>query len=322
VSPRLTAVRPLVLLAALALLAGCTNSTSKSPSTTTGSSAPSGLDSVVVTVKGTAKPQVTFRTPFSVTETVRRILDPGSGATVGAGDRITIDYVGLNGADGKEFDSSFSRGRLASFVMNSSIVKGFYNGLMDLHVGARAVIAVPPDDGYGTEGVPSAGIGPTDTLLFVVHVDDCRHVLTKAQGAVQPVQPGLPTVKRDAKGVPTITMPKSAPPTSLVVAPLIKGAGAVLRKGQTVSVEYVGAIWSGGRVFGSTWQGGNPQSFAVGAGRVIQGLDLGLVGQHVGSQVMIVVPPDKAYGAKGSSKFGIRGTDTLVFVVDILDVTG
>ena len=56
----------------------------------------------------------------------------------------------------------------------------------------------------------------------------------------------------------------------------------------------------------------------IGKGQVIPGWDEGLVGQTVGSQVLLVVPPDKGYGA-GSASAGIKGTDTLVFVVDILD---
>ena len=54
---------------------------------------------------------------------------------------------------------------------------------------------------------------------------------------------------------------------------------------------------------------------------MIAGWDEGLVGQTVGSQVLLVVPPDKGYGKDGQPSAGIKGTDTLVFVVDILDAT-
>ncbi len=59
--------------------------------------------------------------------------------------------------------------------------------------------------------------------------------------------------------------------------------------------------------------------FVIGNGQVIAGWDEGLVGQTVGSQVLLVVPPDKGYGTAGNTDAGIKGTDTLVFVVDILD---
>ena len=55
---------------------------------------------------------------------------------------------------------------------------------------------------------------------------------------------------------------------------------------------------------------------AVGA--VVFGSDQGLVGQTVGSRVLLVVPPKDAYGSAGQSQAGIKGTDTLVFVVDII----
>ncbi len=52
---------------------------------------------------------------------------------------------------------------------------------------------------------------------------------------------------------------------------------------------------------------------------MIAGWDRGLVGQPVGSQVLLIVPPDDGYGAEGKPEIKIKGTDTLVFVVDILD---
>ncbi len=60
-------------------------------------------------------------------------------------------------------------------------------------------------------------------------------------------------------------------------------------------------------------------SVPIGTQQVITGWDTGLVGQTVGSQVLLVVPPDQGYGASGTT--GIKGTDTIVFVVDILDAT-
>ena len=80
-----------------------------------------------------------------------------------------------------------------------------------------------------------------------------------------------------------------------------------------------GIIWPGGKQFDSSWDKGAPASFGIGVGQVIAGWDEGLVGRPVGSQVLLVIPPDKGYGAQGQGQ--IKGTDTLVFVVDILDAT-
>jgi peptidylprolyl isomerase len=131
----------------------------------------------------------------------------------------------------------------------------------------------------------------------------------------------LPTVTAKAGAGPTITIPKSAKqPTGLVTKTLIKGTGPVVAKGQTVVAQYVGEIWRTGKVFDSSWSRGEPFGFTIGAtpSQVITGWDKGLIGQTVGSRVMLVVPPAEGYGKTGSSQAGIKGTDTLVFVVDIV----
>ena len=62
----------------------------------------------------------------------------------------------------------------------------------------------------------------------------------------------------------------------------------------------------------------SPASFGIGNGQVIPGWDKTLVGQKVGSRVILAIPPKEGYGKKGQPDAGIKGTDTLYFVVDIL----
>ena len=120
-------------------------------------------------------------------------------------------------------------------------------------------------------------------------------------------------------GKPAIKVPSTPAPTTLIVQPLVKGTGPVVTAGQTITVHYTGVIWDSGKQFDSSWDRGKTVDFAIGQGQVIAGWDDGLVGQTVGSQVLLVVPPDKGYGPQGQPNAGISGTDTLVFVVDILD---
>ena len=118
-----------------------------------------------------------------------------------------------------------------------------------------------------------------------------------------------------------MTIPKSGKaPTSLVSKTIIQGSGPVVTKGQTVVTQYVGDIWRTGKVFDSSWSRGEPFGFTIGAtpSQVITGWNEGLIGKNAGSRVMLVVPPTDGYGKTGSSQAGIKGTDTLVFVVDIL----
>jgi peptidylprolyl isomerase len=320
--PRLHSLRAAVACAALiGLLAGCASSqdSSTDPSGSS-SSATDNVDNIGVTGPQDGKPTVTFTAPFSVDKTQKKVLNKGSGPTVLSGERVSVDYLGLNGTDAKEFDSSYGKG-VASFVMDAnSVLKGFHDGLVGQTVGSRVLLAIPPADGYGVQGVPSAGIGPTDTLVFVVTIRDAKKVLSRAEGTPVPPKPGLPTVKLAANGKPTITIPSGAAPANLVVQPLIVGKGPKVTKGQVITVQYTGMIWPGGKVFDSSW-GKAPASFAIGSGRVITGWDQGLVGQPVGSQILLVVPPDKGYGAAGNTQAGIKGTDTLIFVVDILDAS-
>ena len=97
-----------------------------------------------------------------------------------------------------------------------------------------------------------------------------------------------------------------------------------MAEGDTVVVQYVGAIWRNGYVFDSSWKRSQPFGFTIGASpsQVILGWDKGLVGQTVGSRVMLVIPPADGYGKTGSPQAHIKGTDTLVFVVDILGAFG
>jgi FKBP-type peptidyl-prolyl cis-trans isomerase len=95
----------------------------------------------------------------------------------------------------------------------------------------------------------------------------------------------------------------------------------VLRPGQFVVTQYTGVIWRTGKVFASSWSSKAPFGFELDARpeQVIKGWDLGLTGQRVGSRVLLVLPPADGYGSTGVPGSGVTGTDTLVFVVDIID---
>ena len=317
-TPRLSFRAAAMVVAGALLAAGCassaddTDSAAKEPTT--------DLEKVTVSGDDGKKPTIKVPAPFQATKTDVRVLKEGDGAAITTGQRVSIQYVGLNGTDGKEFDTSYDDGQKASFTLDpQQVMKGLVSGITGTTVGSRILIAVPPKDGYGTEGVPSAGIGPTDTLLFVVDVSSAANVLKRAQGESVKPKGGLPTVKLDKDGKPKITLPGGAPPNKLTAQPLIQGKGPKVAKGQTITVHYTGIIWPGGKQFDSSWDRKSPASFAIGVGRVISGWDETLVGQNVGSQLLLVIPPDKGYGAGGNPQAGIKGTDTIVFVVDILD---
>ncbi len=281
--------------------------------------AATGVDAVTVSKDTSAKPTVKFDTPFAIKKTADSVVAAGSGDALAAGQTITFDYVLVDGRTGKQIQTSYGR-TPASLVLDATKTnKQLVTALTGKTVGSRTLLAIAPKDGLAKK-VKAKNVKKDDTLLFVIDVKGVRTPLAKATG--DPVAPvaGQPTVTLAADGKPTITIPSGvAAPTSLVVQPLIKGTGPVVTAGQTISVHYTGVIYDGGKQFDSSWDRGQPADFVIGKGQVIPGWDEGLVGQTVGSQVLLVVPPDKGYGAQGQSSAGIKGTDTLVFVVDILD---
>lgn len=116
---------------------------------------------------------------------------------------------------------------------------------------------------------------------------------------------------------PVVTFPSGNPPTTLTTTVLHQGTGATVAKGNFLLVDYLGQIWHG-KVFDNSYDRGVPAGFTIGVGHLIPAWDEALVGQKVGSRVLMTVPPAKGYGSTGNTSAGIKGTDTLVFVVDII----
>lgn len=118
---------------------------------------------------------------------------------------------------------------------------------------------------------------------------------------------------------PSITIPAGEPPAELVLEDLEIGEGIEAVAGTTVTVHYVGVAWSDGEQFDSSWDRNDTFGFRLGAGQVISGWDEGVAGMRVGGRRSITIPPHKGYGAAGAGGV-IKGGETLVFVVDLLDV--
>jgi peptidylprolyl isomerase len=145
--------------------------------------------------------------------------------------------------------------------------------------------------------------------------------------AASPLHATLPIPAADlspagtAGQAPTVTVPSSAPPTSLESADLIVGTGKEATPGSQVTVQYVLATYSAGKVIQSSWTS-QPFTFTLGEGQVIPGWDKGVVGMHVGGRRELIIPPSLGYGANPpQGAEGIAANDTLVFVIDLLDVS-
>ncbi len=131
----------------------------------------------------------------------------------------------------------------------------------------------------------------------------------------------LPTASGKFGDKPTLTFPAGDPPPSLQRVILSEGTGPVTKSGDWLITNYQGQIWNGD-VFDNSYDRGSTSAFQIGVGKVVPGWDVGLVGVPVGSRVMLSLPPADGYGSAGNSSAGISGTDTLVFVVDIVQAIG
>lgn len=119
---------------------------------------------------------------------------------------------------------------------------------------------------------------------------------------------------------PEITIPAGDPPTELVAEDETVGDGAEATAGSTVTVHYAGVSWSTGAEFDASWNRMEPFRFGLGEGMVIRGWDEGVQGMKVGGRRRLTIPPDMGYGAAGAGGV-IAPNETLVFVVDLLDVS-
>ncbi|QPK80868.1 FKBP-type peptidyl-prolyl cis-trans isomerase [Schaalia sp. ZJ405] len=113
---------------------------------------------------------------------------------------------------------------------------------------------------------------------------------------------------------------ENSPSDELLVEVLLEGDGQVVEAGDTIHCHYLGQVFDG-EVFDNSYDRGQALSFQIGVGMVIRGWDDGLVGQRVGSRVLLSIPSEYGYGDRGVPQAGIRGGDTLVFVTDIIGVS-
>lgn len=252
-----------------------------------------------VEVAGSAgqPPALTYTAPLDVPDTRSEVVWPGTGRELVDGGPLLLNLYAQDARDGTVLQNSYTDAPQWFALTDESVGSELADLLRGQRVGARLLLVEQDDD------VP---------VVLVVDV-----LPTQADG--EPVAPveGAPAVEPGEDGAPTVTVPsETAPPTDLVVQPLVRGDGAQVEAGQVVTVRYTGVRWSDGEVFDSTWtEGTAPSSVMIGIGEVIEGWEQGLLEQSVGSRVLLVVPPGLGYGGTANPLAG----ETLVYVVDILD---
>ncbi|MER8235742.1 FKBP-type peptidyl-prolyl cis-trans isomerase [Streptomyces sp. NPDC094049] len=244
------------------------------------------------------------------------VVSEGKGPVTKKGDALQVNYLGQSWDSTKPFDNSFDRGQPFDVTLGAGqVIKGWDQGLEGQKVGSRVEIGIPPELGYGAQG--QGDIKPNATLVFVVDILKAVTIPKSASGTpVAQDDKNLPKVGTNTDGkAPTVTVPKTDPPTKLVSNYIIESSGETVKATDTVVASYVATLWKDGKVFDSTYTAGKPANFPL-PQLTLKGLKDGLVGKKVGSRVLIVAPPSEAFGDE--EKQGIPKNSTLVFAVDIL----
>ena len=160
------------LAVALAFTAvACSSSKKSTPPTSAASSsgaAPAGAGSPPAVANATdlkTAPVISAGTGSPPSALATSDLVVGTGTVAAQTSTVNVQYVGANYADGKVFDSSWSRGQPATFPL-AQVVPGFAQGITGMKVGGRREIVIPPALGYGASG--NGPVGPNETLVFVV----------------------------------------------------------------------------------------------------------------------------------------------------------
>jgi peptidylprolyl isomerase len=171
--------------------------------------------------------------------------------------------------------------------------------------------------------IAGCGSSGDSSTITVGNENTTDNALIKESASSTSTTPTTSTATTPTSGAlskePSVTPPSGAAPTKLESKDLIVGTGPEAKAGDTVTVNYVGVLFKGGKVFDASWNRHEPFTFTLGKGQVIPGWDQGIPGMKVGGRRELVIPAPLAYGAKGSPPT-IPANATLVFVVDLLGV--
>lgn len=307
-------VAPVALASAAALvLAGCAGGPAPEASETPAAAAEcldlaSGALSDGVTVDGEleAPPTVTFTTPLEAEELERTIAIEGDGETTKAGDKVNAVVSAFSGTTGTQ---AFSQPATIT-VGDESVFEAFVAGIDCVPIGSRTVTVAPASTLYGDQGNETIGIAPGEAVVIVVDLVEVQEPLEPAEWTED-----VPEVEFGADGAaPVVTLPDTAPPAELQLAVLEEGDGDVVADGDSVTVQYQGTSWDTGEIFDQSYERGEPATFTTDG--VIPGFGAALVGQTVGTKLIVTIPPQYAYGPEVTEQAPLGG-QTLVFLVEI-----
>ncbi len=277
-------------------------------------------DQIMVTGDFGEKPTIEIDAPLKVPESTSWAEVDGDGEKVG-GDATTILQLTLaDGRTGETAVSTYDEGqRPLEAMLGDQIFPSLTEALIGKAAHSRLVVASTSDDAYGEDGAPQIGIKGGDPVVMVADIlsTDPTSVLDGPTGASPAPSPTAP-VLQEKDGLPVgFDFSRATKSKKLEVVTLREGTGPAVESPDRIEADYFGAVWGARKPFDETFTR-EPAKFSIGLGSVIQAWDTALAGKKEGARVMIICPPQVAYGA--TAQPNIPANSTLVFVVDVLGV--
>ena len=313
----------ILLLPVLQLaLAACGSSSSSASSSGSGL-----LDAVAITGSVGQKPQVQWKGTLTADKVQTTTLTQGTGDTINEGDQVSAQIWIGNGSSKKEAYSTYDQGGAQVLTLNSQLTAVFANAIKGASVGSRIAVTAPASQLVGPSGNSQLGIKGTDPLLVVIDLlSKPKPPLPGPTGKAQSAPSWAPRVVAKGTAVTGLDFKKTPKPDGkLRSAVLIQGTGATVKKGQSITVNYLGAVYGAAKPFDESYSTKRFLYAATGSSvdpnkamsiQVIKGWMQCLVGLPVGSRVIIGIPPALGYGSKAQGP--IPANSTLYFVVDVL----
>lgn len=275
-----------------------------------------GLDSVSVSGDPGKAPTVKFDGIMEPDGTEAEVVTEGDGDKLGSGDSVLAHIWVGNGYTGEKAFSTYDSKKPELLTLDGQLSGPLQEAVEGHTVGSRVAVATTAESAFGEGGNPQLGIGNKDGVVFVV--DLVSKIASEPSGEDREPAKWAPTLVEEDGVITGLDFTDANKPSkNLLDTTLVKGDGPVVKKGQTLYVNYLGQVYDAEEPFDESYSA-TPASFPIGVGQVVKGWDEELVGKTVGSRVILSIPPAFGYGDKGQKDAGIKGTDTLYFVVDLL----
>lgn len=282
------------------------------------------IDAVKVTAAKNTVPTVEFPTAepggtvksalAGIKTTQTKVVKEGTGPSFTGNQLVKIDYAVFSSTTGQQLAANkFDGTDSAAQVFNAIDSKAYCDAIGGVKEGSVITFALPVSD------------ADPEGSLFVLELR--KVYLPHANGSANAPESGFPAVVLAPKtNQPGILQPSFDAPAEFKRSTLITGRGEVLKVGDSITVHYVGWVWSEsiGDPFDSSWLArdaqnpASPATFTLSTDGLIPGFVKALEGATVGSQVVAVMPPSDAYGATGQGS--IPPNATLIFVIDVLGI--